>query len=85
MVMLTKLDTPNIMASAASNQSIKMHMKKSNQRLLKQIPSKPKMPAIKPITSLLHFLFALSENVYILIIVTTTKQPTPIEAERLDK
>jgi len=57
MVMLTKLDTPNIMASAASKQSIKMRMKKSNQRLLKQITSKPKMPAIKPITSQCNFLF----------------------------
>jgi len=52
MVMLTKLDTPNIMASAASNQSIKMPMKKSNQRLLKQITSKPKMPALATITAL---------------------------------
>jgi len=57
MVMLTKLGTPNIMVSAASNQSIKMPIKKSNQRLLKQIPSKLKMPANEPITSQCNFLF----------------------------
>jgi len=41
----------------------------------KQIMPAPKMPAPATITAPCHFLFALSENIYILIIVTTTKQP----------
>jgi len=62
-----------------------MPIKKSNQRLLKQIPSKPKMPAIQPITSQCNFLFDNVLKMLILVIVTTTKQPNAYRAERLDK
>jgi ABC-type polysaccharide/polyol phosphate export permease len=62
-----------------------MPIKKSNQRLLKQITSKPKMPALATITALCNFLFDNAQKMLILVIVTTTQQPNAHWAERLDK
>jgi len=60
-----------------------MPIKKSNQRLLKQITSKPKIPALATITALCNFLFDNIQKMLILVIVTNDKTTNGQWPERL--